>query len=152
MSDEVNLDPLAIATELTTTAVRLVRWLQAVDPAPELTPQQASAMAAIVHSGGISPSDLADLERSHRPTISRLLAGLTEKGLVRRFAEESDGRATRVVATAAGRCLWQEGQRRRTAPLAKQLGQLSANELAAVETALAILEKVVQTGIAEATA
>ena len=57
-------------------------------PLVRLGPQRQGALAELVHA---DPS-----------TISRHVAALVEQGLVRRVADESDGRASRLVVTAAG--------------------------------------------------
>jgi DNA-binding MarR family transcriptional regulator len=57
-------------------------------PLVRLGPQRQGALADLVHA---DPS-----------TISRHVAALVEQGLVRRVADESDGRASRLVVTDAG--------------------------------------------------
>jgi DNA-binding MarR family transcriptional regulator len=58
-------------------------------PLARLGPLRQSALAEAVHA---DPS-----------TVSRHVAVLVEQGLVRRVADESDGRASRLVLTDAGR-------------------------------------------------
>lgn len=57
-------------------------------PLVRLGPQRQGALAELVHA---DPS-----------TISRHVASLVEQGLVRRVADASDGRASRLVVTDAG--------------------------------------------------
>jgi DNA-binding MarR family transcriptional regulator len=45
---------------------------------------------------------LADVMHADPSTVSRHVAALVERGLVRRVADESDGRASRLVITDAG--------------------------------------------------
>jgi DNA-binding MarR family transcriptional regulator len=52
--------------------------------------------------GPLRQSALADLVHADPSTVSRHVTQLVERGLVRRIADESDGRATRLVLTDAG--------------------------------------------------
>ena len=53
--------------------------------------------------GPVRQSALADLVHADRSTVSRHVTSLVEQGLVRRDADESDGRASVLVMTDAGR-------------------------------------------------
>ncbi len=53
--------------------------------------------------GALRQGALADLVHADRSTISRHVTALVEQGLVRRVADESDGRASVLVITDAGR-------------------------------------------------
>jgi len=52
--------------------------------------------------GPLRQSALADLVHADPSTVSRHVTQLVERGLVRQVADESDGRATRLVLTDAG--------------------------------------------------
>jgi DNA-binding MarR family transcriptional regulator len=52
--------------------------------------------------GPLRQSALADLVHADPSTVSRHVTHLVERGLVRRVADESDGRASRLVLTDAG--------------------------------------------------
>ena len=52
--------------------------------------------------GPLRQSALADLVHADPSTVSRHVTLLVERGLVRRVADETDGRATRLVLTDAG--------------------------------------------------
>ena len=53
--------------------------------------------------GPLRQSELADVLHADPSTVSRHVTLLVERGLVVRVADESDGRATRLVLTEAGR-------------------------------------------------
>jgi DNA-binding MarR family transcriptional regulator len=53
--------------------------------------------------GPMRQGALAELVHADPSTISRHVGALVEKGLVRRVADESDGRASRLVITEAGK-------------------------------------------------
>lgn len=52
--------------------------------------------------GPVRQGALADLVHADPSTVSRHVASLVDQGLVRRVADESDGRASRLVITEAG--------------------------------------------------
>lgn len=133
--------PDALATELSIMAVRLIRWLRAADDTPALTGQEASAMAVIIYSGGISPSALADLEQVKRPTITQVVNGLIAKGLVKREPHPTDGRGSIIVATELGFETWKTGQARKIAPLADRIRAFSPSERRRLEAAIPLFER-----------
>lgn len=131
-----------IADRLVVAAVRLTRWLKAADPSPRLTSAQASALAVVVYSGGIRPSDLATMEEVKRPTIARTIGELSQMGFVERARETADGRSVLVRATDLGARILAEGQARRASPLAARLATRPASELRRVAEAVRVLEAV----------
>jgi DNA-binding MarR family transcriptional regulator len=56
----------------------------------------------LVRLGPLRQGALADLVHADPSTVSRHVAALVEQGLVRRIADETDGRASRLVVTDAG--------------------------------------------------
>lgn len=138
----------SVADELVVSAVRLTRWLKAVDTAARLSGPQASALAIVVHAGKIRPSDLACLEQVKRPTIARIISELAEGGLIIRDADATDRRSFWISATEAGQRLIVEGQARRIEPLVIGLKALDRAELETLRQALPILRGLIDRGIA----
>lgn len=132
----------SLANELSIMAVRLIRWLRAADESAALSGPQASAMAVIVHSGGVAPSALAELEGVRRPTITRLVDELVGRGLVRREPHPTDKRASVLVATGEGLSLWQTGQLRATAPLAARIEALGPDQRRQLEEVMPLLARI----------
>lgn len=99
-------------------------------------------MAVIVHSGGITPSALADLEQVRRPTITRVVDGLVARGLVRRDPHPCDGRASTLIATTEGHNLWKAGQLRKVAPLTERIAELDADARERLEAVLPLLSRI----------
>jgi DNA-binding MarR family transcriptional regulator len=58
--------------------------------------------------GSLRQGALADLVHADPSTVSRHVASLVDQGLVRRVADESDGRASRLVITDAGHSALQD--------------------------------------------
>ena len=136
--------PQSLAADLTVIAVRLVRWLRAADPSPALSGPEASAMAVIVYSDGITPSRLAELEQVKRPTITKLIDGLVQRGLVQRLENLDDKRSSLLAATRKGREVWEAGQLRRIAPLADRIETLNPEERRQFEAAMPLLAKITE--------
>src|SRR4029079_11849815 len=110
--------------------------------APDLTPSQTAALATIERHGPLTPSELAVRERIQRPTATRVIARLEEAGLVERTADPADGRSSLVSLSAEGRALLKKLRANKDAYLARRLEALDPEELAALERAADILERV----------
>ena len=130
-----------LARRLHAVAIRLLRRARRADVAMGLPPGQASALSVLVFGGAKSPSELARIEQVQAPTMTRMLAALEQRGLVRRAADAADRRRAIVAATAAGKRLLLEGRARRLQILGRGLARLDARQRALVDSALAILEK-----------
>lgn len=132
-----------IADALVLVSVRLTRTLQALGRSGDLSGPEISALAVIVYSDGVTARDLAALEQVTPATISRLIAGLEEKALVRRDADAHDARLQWIKATAMGARRIREGHERRIAPLARVVAALPREKRQKLEEAAAILDEVI---------
>ena len=108
----------------------------------DLSPTQGAALATIDCHGPLTPSELAVRERIQRPTATRVLARLEEAGLVERTADPADRRSSLVTATGEGTALLRTVRERKDAYLVERLDRLSPDELAALDRAAEILERV----------
>ena len=111
---------------------------------PELGPAGLSALATIERHGPLTPSELAKIERVQRPTATRLLAGLTDKELVSRAADPSDKRCSIVSITPQGKAMLKRIRGRKNAYLARRMKELPDDEVATLERAAEILERVLE--------
>jgi DNA-binding MarR family transcriptional regulator len=132
-----------LAARLRRTVVRLSRRLRR-HAASGLSPSLESALSLIGRRGPLTPSELAESEDVKRPTATRLIAILERRGLVERAADPCDGRSHRVAVTQDGRALLAESRNRRNAYLGRALGALAPDELAALDRALRLLERLVE--------
>jgi DNA-binding MarR family transcriptional regulator len=131
-----------IAAHLRLAVTRTARRLR--QEAPGLSPSQGSALVTIERHGPLTPSELAERERIRRPTASRVAARLEEDGLVERAAVPADGRSYSLRLTPAGTALLRRVRRRKTAYLADRLQALDAEELATLERASELLERMLE--------
>ncbi len=133
--------PDAVADRLHSAAIRLLRRLRAEDRASELSGPRLSALSVVVFGGQISLSALAEAEQVRLPTMSQLVRGLEEAGLVERVPDASDRRVRRLRATARGRKLLQEGRARRVARLAREFAALPGRDMEVLARATEVLER-----------
>jgi DNA-binding MarR family transcriptional regulator len=133
-----------LASHLRPALLRLTRLVrnQRVDMSVTLT--QLSAMATLFKHGPISAGELAALERVQPPSMTKVLANLEERGLVRRDVHPTDRRQAVIAITPAGEALLDSERRSRDAWLTKRLGTLSAEERALIQRVIPILEKLAE--------
>lgn len=106
-----------------------------------LPPGQASALSVLVFGGPKTLSALAAIEQVQAPTMTRMVDALERAGYARREQDVEDRRKLRIVATAEGTHLLKRGRDRRVRVLAQTLSSLNRDERAALEAAIAILER-----------
>ena len=130
-----------LAHRLRPVLTRLARRMRQ-EASGDLSPTQGAALATIDCHGPLTPSELATRERIQRPTATRVIARLEEAGLITRTADPTDRRSTLLASTAAGHDLLDAIRDRKDAYLATRLERLSAEDLAALDRAAGILERV----------
>lgn len=119
---------------------RLARRLKPTDAAGALTLTEVDVLVTVSHRGPLRLSDLAQVAGLNPTMLSRVVAKLEEQALLRRLADESDGRVCLVEVTAGGRKLHERIRSERTDVLSRQLERLEPHERSAVEAALPVLE------------
>jgi DNA-binding MarR family transcriptional regulator len=117
--------------------------VRASDVETGLSPSRLSVLSVLVFGGPRTPSELAAAEQVRLPTISALVRGLEEDGLVRRAGDPADGRVVRLSATAKGRRILERGRERRLDNLEELLVPLSREELRVLAEASKILDRAV---------
>ncbi|MNC31371.1 Organic hydroperoxide resistance transcriptional regulator [compost metagenome] len=91
-----------------------------------LSPEQWSVLHVIAEQEGLIQKEIAGLSFKDKPTITRILDVLEEKGLITRKPGESDRRSFRLYATEKGKELalkTEPLERGVNAELADRLGQ-----------------------------
>jgi DNA-binding MarR family transcriptional regulator len=120
---------------------RLVRN-QRVDTSVTLT--QLSAMGALFKNGAMSAGELAAYERVQPPSMSKVLANLEERGLVRRDQHPADRRQAILEITDEGRQLLDSERGARDAWLTRKLTALTAAERDLLRRVVPILDKLAE--------
>jgi DNA-binding MarR family transcriptional regulator len=108
------------------------------------TPSQLAALATVERHGPMTLGDLAGHERVRPPTMTRIVAGLEESGLLSREIDPSDRRVSRMTLTPEGSRLLARSRTRKDAFLAAMLEPLDSEEIAIVERAVPILERMIE--------
>jgi DNA-binding MarR family transcriptional regulator len=135
----------SLAHRLRPVVTRLARRMRQ-QAGGDLSPTQGAALNTIACHGPLTPSELAAREKIQRPTATRVLARLEEAGLIARAADPADRRSSLVAATPAGEALLASTRERKDLYLAARLDRLSAEELAVLDRAAGILERVLEEG------
>jgi len=143
IKNQVEIPLAERAAHLRTAIVRTARRLrqEAAAETSGLTPTSVAALATIERHGPLTPSEIAEIERVKRPTITRTLGCLEREGLIDRAADPADGRSALVSVNAAGRERLRRLRGRKNAYLARRMRDLSPEEVDTLERAAEILER-----------
>ena len=134
-------DAAALASRMRIAVMRLSRKLRREGSGANITPTLLAALSTIERHGRMTAGELATHEQVQKPTVTRILADLLERGLVTRTADPLDGRIAWVQISAEGQRLLQSIRRRHDAYLAARLKRLTPEELTVLESAAEILER-----------
>lgn len=145
MTSPAPISNLDLAARLRLVVTRTARRLRQEANA-DITPSLMAGLATVDRHGPLTPSELAEIERIKRPTATRVAARLEDEGLVARAGDPGDGRVTLLSVTDAGRALLTRSRSRKNAYLASRMETLSAEDLAALERAADVLERMLEDG------
>lgn len=143
MSTKNSAESTALADQLHSAAIHLLRKLRREDAASGLNAPRLSALSVVVFAGPLTLGDLAAAEQVRPPTMTRIVDALAAQGLVSRKKNAQDARSTLIHATAAGKRLLTQGRERRVRALAAQIEALGEEDRAGLEKAAEILRKVI---------
>ena len=138
-----------LATSLRISVSRLARRLRVErvgygTPEAVLSDIQLAALSALERHDGMTPGELASHEKVQPPSMTRVIAVLEERGLVRRSAHPTDRRQVVLTVTDEGRALVDRVRRRKEAWLTQRMHELSPEEVGILRAAAPILEKLSQ--------
>ena len=133
-------DRTELASRLRFALVPLVRKLRQHN-GPDLTAGQASALGSIAKRGPLTVGELAEVERVTSPMITKIAKNLEIAGLVTRTPDATDRRVTRLSLTAEGRTRLERNRSRKNAWLATRIDGLDGDEIAVLEAAIPLLER-----------
>lgn len=130
-----------LAAVLRVTVGRLARRLRAQAPDASLSLGQSSALFTLARHGEMTPGELADHEKVQPPSMTRIVAGLEERRLLKRTKHPEDQRRQLVDLTEEGRDLVRADQRRREAWLTRRLKEMTPEEKDTLRRAAEILDR-----------
>ena len=116
---------------------RFARLIHALKAQAAAEGRDAAALVLLfplVRMGPLRQGALAELVHADPSTVSRHVTSLVERGFVTRVADETDGRASRLVVTDAGRAQLEELRRQREAHLESTTAAWSEEELGTLTT------------------
>src|SRR5215475_7503608 len=133
-----------LSAALRPSLLRLTRILrnQRVDLSVTLT--QLSAMGTLRKRGPMSAGELAACERVQPPSMTKVLANLEERGLVRRDTHPTDRRQVVLAITPDGEQLLDSERRSRDEWLTRRVATLSPAERTLLHRLVPILEKLAE--------
>ena len=117
----------------------IVTWLRRSRTATDVSATALSLLDRLDTGGDHRVTDLAVLEGITQPAATGLVNRLAERGWAERSADPTDGRASRVSITDAGRRRLHEHRDERSLRIAKRLALLDASDQAALHAALPAL-------------
>ncbi|MEU1207003.1 MarR family transcriptional regulator [Nocardia sp. NPDC005825] len=136
-------DIRALAGELSLAVVRLTRHLRGRRADAQISLTQLSALATLNREGAMTPGALAAKERVQPPSMTRVIASLSEMDLVERNPHPTDGRQIIVSLSDAGRALIADENQAREAWMTDQLSQLTPSQVGVLREAVGIMKQIV---------
>lgn len=133
----------AVADQLHSSAIHLLRQLRKEDDVSGLSAPRLSALSVVVFGGPLTLGQLAKAEQVKPPTMTRIVTGLEKEGLVQRVDDARDRRLTRIQATAKGRSVLGAGRARRVEKLAAAVTRLDRSELADLARGVQLVEEII---------
>ena len=134
-------DDLAAISTLRGAVMRLSRRLRHQRVDESLSPTEMSVLARLARCGSATPGELARKEHVQPPSMTRIVAMLEAKGLVRREPHPDDRRQVVVSRTEQAEAMLAESRRKRNAWLAELAEGLDEEEWATLREAAPVLEK-----------
>lgn len=105
-----------------------------------LSASHLAALATLERHGPMSLGELAAREKVAPPSMTRVVTRLSTGGLVDRQSKPGDRRQVLVEISPDGRALLAADRRRRDEWLSARLAELSAEDLAALQQVVPVLE------------
>lgn len=132
-----------VATRLRIAINRMQRRLRQQSLAG-LSPAQASALGTVNRLGSPTLGELAATEQVQPPTMTKIVANLTDAGMVTRVTDAADRRSARVRITPAGTRTLERIRSLKNAFLVRRLSELSADEQQNAAELVALLEHLLE--------
>ena len=129
-----------MATDLRLACMRISRRVR-YESSHDVAPHQFSVLCRLEEAPR-TPGELADIERVAKPSMTRTVGALVERGLVLRQDDPLDRRSVILSLTEDGRRSLAAIRRKRDAWMASRVARLTPEEQDVLARATAILAKV----------
>ncbi|WEO96762.1 MarR family transcriptional regulator [Streptomyces sp. FXJ1.172] len=134
-------DDAAAVNSLRSAVMRLSRRLKHQRVDESLSPTEMSVLGTLSRCGSATPGELARKEHVQPPSMTRIVALLEAKGLVRLEPHPEDRRQKVVTQTEQAEAMLEESRRKRNVFLAGLVEGLDEDEWAKLRAAAPVLEK-----------
>jgi DNA-binding MarR family transcriptional regulator len=134
----------ALATALRLAVARIIRRLRQAHAVGDVSLSGMSVLARLAADGPDSPGSIAELERVRPQAMATTLAGLEQRGLVRRAPHAVDGRRAVVTITDDGRDMLAERRTESMQRLADAIEEFTARERGTLAAALPLLDRLAE--------
>ncbi|WP_031509397.1 MarR family winged helix-turn-helix transcriptional regulator [Streptomyces megasporus] len=141
MPDMSRSEDAAAVNALRSATMRLARRIKHQRVDESLSPTEMSVLGTLSRCGSATPGELARKEHVQPPSMTRIVAMLEGKGLVRMEPHPGDRRQKVVTRTELADEVLEASRRKRNAWLAELIGQLDEEDWARLRAAAPVLEK-----------
>ncbi|MEV0845205.1 MarR family transcriptional regulator [Streptomyces sp. NPDC049954] len=131
----------AAISSLRSAVMRLSRRLKHQRVDESLSPTEMSVLGTLARCGSATPGELARKEHVQPPSMTRIVALLEAKGLVRLEPHPEDRRQKVVSSTERAVSMLEESRRKRNVWLAGLAAELDEDEWEKLRAAAPVLEK-----------
>ncbi|MEU6438774.1 MarR family transcriptional regulator [Streptomyces sp. NPDC047046] len=131
----------AAISALRSSVMRLSRRIKHQRVDESLSPTEMSVLGTLARCGSATPGELARKEHVQPPSMTRIVALLEAKGLVRLEPHPEDRRQKVVSSTERAETMLAESRRKRNVWLAQLAAELDEDEWEKLRAAAPVLEK-----------
>jgi DNA-binding MarR family transcriptional regulator len=104
---------------------------------------ETNTLSYLFREGGLSPSELAEINKIRKQSMSQVLAHLEELKLIRRVVSKEDKRKVAISLTSAGEKVVEKTRYERDEWLAQAIGKrLGEKELRVLAAAIPLLRQI----------
>lgn len=128
-------------SDFSRTLGRLVRHMRAAAAQHELSLTESAVLARLAREGPATTAELARAEGMRPQSMSAVVAGLTDRGLIERKPHPSDGRQVNIALTDKGAVVRNSAKDLKRAWLAQATARLDQDERRVLAQAGEILER-----------
>ena len=140
--DAPTVDVAGLASRLRVSVARLARKLRREGDS-EISQTLLSALATIERHQPMTAGQFATHEQVQKPTVTRLIGVLVDRGLIERTTDPLDGRVVWLQLSGEGHRYLQRFRRRKDRYLSRRIEELTPSELATLDRAADILERLI---------
>lgn len=138
--ERADIELAHLAADLRLACMRISRRVR-FESSHDVPPHHFSVLVRL-DRGPATPGELAEFEKVTKPSMSRTVAALVERGLITRTPDPHDGRQVILTLTAAGRQTLDRTRARRDAWMVTRMARLDPAEVEVLARAEAILARV----------